>query len=90
MSADLFDLRAKVTGEAHCALAAFARAHDIDKSEVVRDVLHAWAVRQIHGASMLGACLRAQGLTGAADGISGAARGIVAQSGESLRWDEAA
>jgi hypothetical protein len=46
----------------------------------------AWAVKQIHGASMLGACLRAQGLAGAAEGIAGAAQGIPARPGDSLDW----
>jgi hypothetical protein len=86
MATELFDLRAKITPEAHCALAAFARAHDIDKAEVVRDVLHAWAMKQIHGASMLGSYLRAQGLTGAADGIAGASQGIAAH--RDLKWEE--
>jgi hypothetical protein len=81
MSAELFDLRAKITVETQCALAAYARAHDMDKAEVVRDVLHDWAVEQIHGATLLASCLRAKGLAGAAEGIA-------AQSGDSLKWDE--
>lgn len=81
MSNDLQDLRAKITLEAHCALAAYARAHDVDKAEIVREVLHKWAINQIRGASMLNSCLRAKGLTGAAEGIA-------AQPGESLKWDE--
>ena len=80
MSAELYDLRAKITVEAHCALAAYARAHELDKAEVVRDVLHRWAVAQIHGASLLTSCLKAKGVTGAAAGIA-------AQPGESLDWD---
>lgn len=90
MSAELYDLRAKITVEAHCALAAYARAHDIEKPEVVRDVLHKWAMRQIHGANILGACLRAKGLPGAGEGVAGAVQGIVGQPGESLTWDDAA
>lgn len=82
MSLDLHDLRCKVTPETFCAIAAYARAHDVDKAEVARDVLHRWALRQIQGATMLTSCLRAKGMTGAAAGISG-------QSGDSLKWDEA-
>lgn len=87
MAAELVDLRAKITMETHCALAAYARAHEIDKSEVVRDILDRWAGRQIHGASMLASCLRAKGLTAAAEGISGAAQGKPGNDA-ALRWDE--
>jgi hypothetical protein len=87
MAAELLDLRAKITPEAHCALAAYARAHDIDKSEVVRDILDKWAGKQIHAASMLANCLRAKGLTAAAEGIAGAAQGTSGNRGESL-WND--
>lgn len=80
MSAELTDLRAKITIEAHCALAAYSRAHDIDRSEVVRDILHAWAMKQIHGATLLANCLKAKGVTGADQGISG-------KTGDSL-WND--
>jgi hypothetical protein len=81
MAAELFDLRAKVTALGHCALAAHCRAHDIDKSELVRDIVEVWARRQAHGASMLASCMKAKGVT-AADA------GIVGNPGESLEWDE--
>lgn len=81
MAAELNDLRAKITVEAHCALAAYSRAHDIDKSEVVRDILHQWAVKQIQGANLLATCLRAKGVTGAVQGTSG-------NPGEALVWNE--
>ena len=88
MAADLEDLRAKVTTEAHCALAAYSRAHGIDKSEVGRDILHKWALAQIHGATLLANCLRAKGATAAAEGIAGASRGTAGKSGESLWSDD--
>lgn len=81
MSAELFDLRAKVTALGHCALAAYSRAHVIDKSELVRDIIEEWAKKQVHGASLLHACLKAQGVTAADAGASG-------NRGESLNWDE--
>ena len=87
MSADLEDLRAKITTRPHCALAAHARAHGIDKSEVVGHVIDEWAVKQMHGASMLVRCLRAKGETAAAEGITAAAQGTSGSAGE-LAWDE--
>lgn len=71
MAAELNDLRAKITDEAHCALAAHVRAHGIEKSELVRDIRHAWAMKQIHGATILQSCLKAKGVTVAPQGTSG-------------------
>lgn len=88
MAAPLEDLRAKITARSHCALAAHSRAHGIDKSELVRDILDEWATRQIHGASMLYRCLRAKGETAAAEGITAASQGIVGSAGDSLEFDE--
>jgi 23S rRNA maturation mini-RNase III len=74
MSQPLQDLRAKVTIETDCALESYARAHLLDKSEVVRDILHQWAVRQIHAANMLQASLRREGISAADEGTSGKMR----------------
>lgn len=81
MASDLHDLRAKVTVQTHCALTAYSRAHGVDVSELVRDILDKWAVRQIHGASVLVRCLKAKGETAAAQGIVG--------NGAPLDWTEA-
>lgn len=87
MSAEI-DLRCKIDATTHCALVAHARAHGIDKQDIVREVLGAWALRQVHGARMLASCLRAKGEAGAAEGIARAAQGIAGQPGEMLTWDE--
>lgn len=78
MAAELIDVRGKVTLFGDCALTAHARAHDMDKSEVVREVVEAWARKQAHAASMLAACMKAKGVTAADAGIVG----------KTLHWDE--
>lgn len=71
MSLPLIDLRAKVTPEADAVLEAIQRSTGKDKSEVVRDVLHKWAVQEIHAASVLHNILHREGITGAVQGASG-------------------
>lgn len=62
MSLDLRDLRAKVTPETHCALVALAQATGRDQSEIVREVMHAWALQQVNAAAALQRLLMAEGL----------------------------
>ena len=68
MSPPLIDLRAKVTAEADAVLEAVHRSTGKDKSEVVRDVLHRWALQEIHAASVLQSILQREGLSGASGG----------------------
>lgn len=68
MSLPLIDLRAKVTAEADAVLEAVHRSTGKDKSEVVRDVLHRWALQEIHAASVLQSILQREGLGGASGG----------------------
>lgn len=68
MSIPLIDLRAKVTAEADAVLEAVHRSTGKDKSEVVRDVLHRWALQEIHAASVLQSILQREGLSGASEG----------------------
>jgi hypothetical protein len=64
VSIPLRDLRAKVTLEADCALEAVSRATGRDKSEVAREVLHDWALRQIDASNVLSRLLQVEGLGG--------------------------
>ncbi len=64
MSLELVDLRAKISMQTHLALQAYARAHGLDQSEVVRDILGEWGARQVHAARVLLSGLQREGLGG--------------------------
>jgi hypothetical protein len=66
--ADLIDTRCKVTEETNQVLEAMARARNIDKSEVIRTVLHEWAVGRIHEATLVVRLTRSEGVVKAASG----------------------
>lgn len=69
MSIPLIDLRAKISAEADAVLEAVQRATGKDKSEVVRDVLHKWAVAEIHASSVLIKILQREGLVAPSEGV---------------------
>lgn len=71
MSIPLIDLRAKITPETDAVLEAVSRATGKDKSEIVRDVLHKWAVAEIHASNVLQKILKREGINGEAEGGSG-------------------
>lgn len=71
MAAELRDLRAKVTAEAYCALEAEAQVSGRDRSEIVREILHQWALEQMRKASVLDRLLQAEGMSGQHSGIAG-------------------
>lgn len=68
---DLRDLRAKVTVEADAALDAASRASGKDRSEIVRDVLHEWALSEIAKATVLLRRLEVEGIGGTGSGKRG-------------------
>jgi len=47
------------------------RATGVDISEIIRDLVERWAREQVHGATVLSACMKAKGITAADAGISG-------------------
>ena len=51
--ADLRDLRAKLHVETDQVLDAVSRATGKDKSEIVREVMQAWAKEEVHKATMV-------------------------------------
>ena len=69
--ADLRDLRAKVTVEADAVLDAESRVTGKDRSEIVRDVLHARASERIEVSTVLRARLEAEGIAVARKGMPG-------------------
>ena len=71
MSADLKDLRTKVTPRTNAVLEAINRATGRDKCELAREVLDKWAAEQIHAASLIDRMLAAEGEPGIAAGIAG-------------------
>lgn len=74
VSAELEDLRAKVTPLAHHVLNSYAQVHGIDKTELVRDILDKWASRQVHAASVITKTLQREGIAAENEGIGGRGR----------------
>lgn len=72
--AELVDLRAKITRETNAALEAEHDATGLDRSEVVRDVLHRWAMDRIHTCKLLAAALAREGIDAGLNGNSGRRR----------------
>lgn len=64
MAVELKDLRVKITAHADAVLEAEVRSTGRERSEIVREILHGWALRKIHGASVLQRRLQAEGLPG--------------------------
>lgn len=62
---ELRELRARITVETDAALDSVANGKGLDRSEIVREVLHKWALEQITVSSLLLNRLEAEGLAGA-------------------------
>lgn len=68
--ADLRDFRGKITPETACVLDAINRVSGRDRSEIVREVLHRWALEEIDKHTVLAGLLANEGLTVAPRGNS--------------------
>ena len=75
MSLDLKDLRAKITIEADCAIEAVARVRGVERSEIVREVMHQWALQQIETCRVMHNLMRSEGASRASGGQSAAGQG---------------
>lgn len=74
MADELRDLRAKITIQADAVLDAISRVRGIDRSEIVREVLHKFALEYIAIGTITDARLRAEGEIGAGEGAPGRTR----------------
>ena len=71
MSVPLQDHRTKITVETEAVLEAAHKATGRDMSAITREVLHQWAMKEIHAASVLHGILSREGLVAAAKGSEG-------------------
>lgn len=67
---NLIDLRAKVTETTNQVLEAHARHRNRDKSEIVREILHDWALSEIDKSSLVQRLTRRDGNGTASGGRS--------------------
>ncbi len=81
MAAELKDFRGKITVEAHCVLEAENRVTGQDKSEIVRAILHDWAIQKLQVAKLTDSLLRSEG----EPGIVREDEGVAGNRGESGR-----
>lgn len=71
MSATLTDCRCKITGLTDAVVEALHRDSGRDRSEIIRDVLHEWALREVSKARLVADLAAREGSAGAYEGIGG-------------------
>ncbi len=74
MSEELKDFRGKITAETFLALEAEALAFDRDKADILREIMHAWALKKNHEHTVWARLARAEGFSGAGEGNRGSGR----------------
>jgi hypothetical protein len=68
MSVELKDFRGRITPETDCAIEAESRVSGKEKQEIVREILHGWALNKIREATVLHRLLVGEGLGGITEG----------------------
>lgn len=74
MSQELKDFRGKITAETNAALEAESRISGRDRADIAREILHSWAVKKIHAASILTGICAIEGLPRDSQGAPGKGR----------------
>jgi len=74
MSAELKDFRGKLDPLSWCWLEAEHRVTGKDQSEIVRDMVHAWALERANAAIEARKLMEAEGIAGISGEKKGAAR----------------
>lgn len=81
MSAELKDFRGRITPETDCVIEAESRVSGKDKQEIVREILHGWALNKIRESTVLHRLLLGEGLTGVTEGVGGKGVAISGRGG---------
>lgn len=74
MAEELRELRAKITVQTDAVLDAMSRVRGADRTEIVREVLHKWALEHVAISTLIDARLRAEGVDAVDEGIRGRIR----------------
>lgn len=64
MTMPLVDYRGKITAEAHAVLEGKSRHEGRDMAEIVREILHAWALNKVAEHKVIGKSLSVAGFEG--------------------------
>ena len=68
MAIELKDYRGRITAETDCVFEAMSRASGREKQELVREVLHEYALGKLSEHKVLAALLKREGIAGESEG----------------------
>ena len=69
MSLPVKDYRGGITPLSHAVLSSIAEANGMEMQELVRDVLHKFALKQVRACSLIQRALKANGIAMERDGV---------------------